>query len=556
MAFLTSLLAGAMPETAGPAAGMVAGIGEWLRSPLNLLLLFPMLGMVVLMFFEDKAKVRAVALWTTIATFVLSVGIALKYDFSAGGYAFDFSAPWFPSVGIHWRVGVDGIALPLILLTTLVSISAVVSSRGIQERVRLYHVLFLLLEASLLGVLVARDYFVFFIFWELMLLPMFFLIGIWGGKNRIYASIKFFLYTLLGSVALLIGIIVLYWGGQSVGMNTFDISRLAAVGASLPVKGAGLGLATQTWLFLLFFVGFGVKVPIVPLHTWLPDAHVQAPTPISMMLAAVLLKMGTYGFIRVVLPSVPDALRDPSGIAVPIMVTVGVVSMLYAAFAAMAQRDWKSMVAYSSISHMGYLIFALASQTDVGLSAAMFIMISHGLISACMFHLVGVVYDRTHNRDLYAYGGLGAVVPTFFTVWIFVGMANLGLPGLSGFWGEFMTFVAAFSRHDWSITLPVFGATNFFRFMAVIGAVTIVVTAAYMLLMLQRVFMGTLNEKWQGLKDMTRREIVAIVPLMVLILLYGLFPSTLVGLYDATTNMYAGAWGYTALADVGFFAGG
>lgn len=523
-------------------------IGAWafLTQPLNLLFIIPLLGMLVVALLGKRDKlVRQATLATTFVVFLQSLYVAFTSDFSNGAYSHVMSARWFPDLGIGWLVGVDGISLPIILLTTLVSISAVISSGSIKERVGMYHMLFLLLEASLLGVLIARDYFLFFVFWELMLLPMFFLIGLWGGKRRIYASIKFFLYTLLGSVALLVGILVLYWGAQADIGATFDINALAAWARNnMPVAGAGLGLASQTALFLLFFVGFGVKVPIVPLHTWLPDAHVQAPTPISMMLAAVLLKMGTYGFIRVVLPTVPGALRDPAGIAVPLMVIVGVVSMLYGALVAMAQKDWKSMVAYSSISHMGYLIFALASNTDVGLSAAMFIMISHGLISAVLFHLVGVVYERTHTRDMFAYGGLGAVVPTYFTIWIFAAMANLGLPGLSGFWGEFMTFVAAFRQGGWTVMLPGLGVTDFFRFMAVIGAITIVVTAAYMLLMLQRVFMGPKNEKWAGLKDMTPSEIYAIAPLMLLILVYGLFPKTLVGLYEATTNTLAHNLGY------------
>ncbi|MBC8514765.1 NADH-quinone oxidoreductase subunit M [bacterium] len=510
--------------------------------PLHVLIFLPLVGAGFIAFIKHEKRIRQVAIGTTVATFLASLWVWKVFVSAPAdnyGFRLNYGVPWFKELGVAWYTGIDGISLALILLTTVVSISAAISSRSIDSKLRMYYILFLLLITSLLGVLVARDYFLFFVFWELMLLPMYFLIGIWGGKRRIYASIKFFLYTLVGSVLLLIAILALHWSAPEIG---FGISQLAEKGATLPIKGAGL--ATQTTLFLLFFFGFGVKVPIVPFHTWLPDAHVQAPTPISMMLAAVLLKMGTYGFVRILLPTVPGAFHDLSGIAVPLVATVGVVSMLYGALVAMAQKDWKSMVAYSSISHMGYLVFALATNTELGLSAAMFIMISHGLISACMFHLVGVIYERTHNRNLLAYGGLGALLPGYFTIWIFVGMANLGLPGLSGFWGEFMTFVAAFSNHHWMVTSGLFAGMNFFRVLSAFGVITIVVTAAYMILMIQRIFMGPLNEKWADLKDMTKTEKWTIIPLMALILLFGIWPQGLVSLYAETTRALATNLGF------------
>ena len=529
--------------------------------PLNILIFLPLLGALIASFTKGEKKLRMVMIGTSAVTFLYSLQVwrlfslepAQKFIAELGesfadpfGFKLGYLAPWFPEIGmgngpgVSWYLGIDGISLSLIVLTTFVSISAAISSNSIKERLQLYVILFLLLETSLLGVLVARDFFMFFVCWEWMLLPMYCLIGIWGGKNRIYAAIKLFLYTLAGSVAVLIGILIMFWASP---VRSFGISELTTFFANnVPVTGPGL--VTQTSLFLLFFIGFGIKVPIVPFHTWLPDAHVQAPTPISMMLAAVLLKMGTYGFIRILLPATNGAIHDTNGIAVPIMAIVGVVSMIYAALAAMAQKDWKSMVAYSSISHMGYLIFAFSTASEIGLSAGMFIMISHGLISACMFHLVGVVYERTHNRDLLAYGGLGSIVPTYFTIWIFVGMANLGLPGLSGFWGEFMAFVAAFSKFDWIVSSGIFEGMNFFRVLAGFGVVTIVITAAYMLLMIQRIFMGPLNEKWKDLKDMKKWEVWAIAPVMFFILYYGLNPKALVDIYGESTARLAESLGY------------
>ncbi|MBI3322859.1 MAG: NADH-quinone oxidoreductase subunit M, partial [Candidatus Omnitrophica bacterium] len=378
---------------------------------------------------------------------------------------------------------------------------ACLASWSIAERKKEYFVLYLLLEVGMLGTFVAMDLFLFYIFWEVVLVPMYFLIGIWGGGRREYSAFKFFIYTLAGSLVMLLGILALYFQA-----HTFGLQELAALGPALDP-------AFQRLLFLAFFFGFAIKVPIVPFHTWLPDAHVDAPTPISVLLAGVLLKMGGYGFFRISYPLFPEGAQWFAGA----MACLGMINIVYGAFVAMAQTDFKRLVAYSSVSHMGFVLLGLASLTPEGMNGALLQMFNHGTITGGMFLLVGVLYDRTHTRRLDAFGGLGATLPVYAGILTFFSLASLGLPGLSGFVSEFLSLVGAFGVWRWQTVVSVLG---------------IVVAAAYMLTVLQRVLLGPLNERWRGLSDMNARELVTLVPLLLIILVLGVYPLLMLQLQD------------------------
>ncbi|MGH8102915.1 MAG: complex I subunit 4 family protein, partial [bacterium] len=395
---------------------------------------------------------------------------------------------------------------------------------AVDERVKDFMLFFLLLEVGMNGVFLAQDLFLFYIFWEFTLVPMYFLIGIWGGPRRIYAAIKFFLFTLAGSVALLLGILALYW---KTGLNTFDIVQLAVAARALP-------LAVQAPIFFAFFFGFAVKVPIVPLHTWLPDAHVEAPTPISVILAGVLLKTGGYGFYRFVYSTFPDAVKEYA----ILIAVIGVVSIVYGALVAMAQQDLKTLIALASVSHMGYVLFGLATMKPEGFSAGMFQMVSHGFVSASLFLLVGVIYDRTHTRGVNEFGGLGAILPAYFAFFTLAGLANLALPGLSGFWGEVLAYMGAFRNYDY-----VWNGMFTFRLLAFLAAPAIVVTAGYTLWTIQRIFMGPLNEAWKNLPDINWREKWSLAIPAVFIVAFGLMPSLLTNIYNNSMNILLGVFG-------------
>ncbi|MFN4182932.1 MAG: NuoM family protein, partial [bacterium] len=415
--------------------------------------------------------------------------------------------PWFPSVGISWVVGVDGLSMALLVLTGILFVAAALGSWSIKHRVKEYSIFFLVLQTGIIGVFIALDYFVFYIMWELMLVPMYFLIGIWGGPRRIYAAIKFFIYTLAGSIALLVGIILLYlYSGTEV--RSFFVPFLTGAGPSLPVP-------IQQWIFWLFFFGFGVKIPIVPLHTWLPDAHVEAPTPISVILAGLLLKTGGYGFFRFLYPTFPDMAR---AYAIPVA-TIGVIMVVYAALVAMAQADVKTLIANASISHMGYVVFGLSTMTPEGITAGIFQMVSHGFISGSLFLLAGVIYDRAHTRIINEFGGLAENMPGYYAFFTLAGMGNLALPGLSGFWGELLSYMGAFKNFDY-----VFGGVNLFRLLALAALPGIVITAGYTLWAIQRMFLGPLNPTWKDLKDVDFREVLSLAIPGFFIVLLGLFP--------------------------------
>ena len=470
---------------------------------LTALLACPLIGMLaVLALPRGSARtIRTLALFTTGAALLVSLRLLLDFRTGLPGMQFVERWAWIPPLNVSYHLGLDGISLPMVLLTTILGFLACVASGSITERQKEYYALYLLLEVGMLGTFVALDLFLFYVFWEIVLVPMYFLIGIWGGGRREYSAFKFFVYTLAGSLVMLLAILAL-----GLRAHTFDLVALAA-------QGHAWERSFQQLLFLGFFFGFAIKVPIFPFHTWLPDAHVDAPTPGSVLLAGVLLKMGGYGFFRIAYPLAPDGAQW-FGWA---MAVLGAVNIVYGAFVALAQTDFKRLVAYSSVSHMGFVLLGLASLTPSGFQGAMVQMFSHGLITGAMFLLVGVLYDRTHTRDLGAFGGLGARVPVYAGLLMFFSLASLGLPGLSGFVAEFLSLLGAFGVWRWQTILSVLG---------------IVVAAAYMLKVIGQVLLGPLNERWQGLTDMTPRELVSVAPLVLLVVLTGVYPLWLLRLQE------------------------
>ena len=441
---------------------------------------------------------------------------------------------WIPAFNIQYYLGVDGISLSLIMLTGLVSVLACLSSFSIEKNVKGYFSLFLLLLSCMMGVFMALDLLLFYVFFEVMLLPMYFLIAIWGGDNREYAAIKFLLYTLFGSVFILVAMLALYFwpgegplvflNGKQFTAHSFDIPTLSQAVADTSYYGSKI----QQWIFLLFFIGFCVKLPSFPFHTWLPDAHVQAPTPISMILAGVLLKIGGYGLIRLAWPLAPVGAFEWAYAAA----ALGVVSILYGALAAMAQTDFKKLVAYSSVSHMGYVTLGMAAMSfspdpryyAFGVNGAMFMMIAHGITSTGMFFLVGVIYDRAHTRDLNKLGGLLNVMPVYGAISILIFFGSMGLPGLCGFVAEVLAILAAF---------------NFDVVIGVLAAAAVILTAGYILWTIQRVFLGK-KEDWKGLPDMTFRELVIAAPLVFFTVLLGVYPNSLLSWMSPSVEQVVG----------------
>jgi len=469
------------------------------------LLALPALGILAILCMRRDAErlIERTAIAVTGLTLLLSLKLLSGFQPEVAALQFVERAAWIPQLNVFYHVGIDGLSLPMILLTTVLAFLACLGSTSIKERKKEYFVLYLLLEAGMLGTFMALDLFLFYVFWEVVLVPMYFLIGIWGGGRREYSAFKFFVYTLAGSLGMLVGILALYFRA-----HTFDMVALAQMGH-------GFDAGFQRLLFVLFFLGFAIKVPVFPFHTWLPDAHVDAPTPISVLLAGVLLKMGGYGFLRISYPILPEGAQ---WFAVA-MATLGMINIVYGAFVAMAQTDFKKLVAYSSVSHMGFVLLGLASFTPEGMNGALLQMFNHGMITGGMFLLVGVLYDRTHTRQLDAFGGLGATVPVYAGVLTFFSLASLGLPGLSGFVSEFMALVGTFPVWCWQTTVSVLG---------------VVVSAAYMLMVLQKVLLGPLNEKWRTLPDMTARELLTVVPLLLIVLFVGLYPLSVLRLQDVS----------------------
>ncbi|MHB1340808.1 MAG: complex I subunit 4 family protein [Coriobacteriia bacterium] len=471
---------------------------------LTAIVILPLLGAVAsaLVPKSRAGMARSIALGVTVTDLVLVVWMVLAFD-TAAGMQFVEKVSWIPQVGIQYYLGVDGISISMLFLSALLSVLAVVASWNQEVKPATYFAMLMLLEVGMNGVFLALDFVLFYVFWELVLVPMYFLIGTWGGPRREYAAIKFFLYTLFGSVFMLVGIIALYLHPAG---GSFDIVALA---------GSGLPVGFQWWVFAAFFLGFAVKVPVFPLHTWLPDAHVEAPTAASVLLAGILLKMGTYGFIRIALPILPGAAREWSGF----LAALAAISIVYGAAVAFAQKDLKKLVAYSSVSHMGFVMLGIASGTAEGLAGSIAVMFSHGIVTGMLFFLVGMVYERTHTRMIDEVSGLSAQVPVAAGLLAFASFASLGLPGLSGFVGEFLSLLGA-----WKSDIP--------AAWVVVAAIGVLLAAAYTLWMVQRVVLGTQSPAVKDLRDLTGREVAVLVPLAVLTLVVGLWWDVLLRFVD------------------------
>jgi NADH-quinone oxidoreductase subunit M len=472
---------------------------------LTLITFFPLAGLVAVLLIPARraGAVRVLATAVTGLEFLGTLALLSGFNSGSGDMQFVERASWIPAFHVQYLMGIDGISLLLILLTSLLTFLAVLSSwKAITDRVKEYYAFMLLLEVGMIGVFVSLDLVLFYVFWEVMLVPMYFLIGIWGGERKLYAAIKFFLYTLFGSVVMLVGILVLYFH-----YHTFDLTAMLAAGSVLP-------LALQSWVFLAFFLGFAIKVPMFPFHTWLPDAHVEAPTAGSVLLAGVLLKMGTYGFVRFSLPLFPDASRK----FVPLIVVLALVSIVYGALVSLLQKDMKKLVAYSSVSHMGFVMLGLFTFSPLAVKGAVLQMINHGISTGALFLVVGIVYERRHTRLIAEFGGLSSRLPVYAAVFMVMALSSIGLPGLNGFVGEFMILV---------------GTWNVNWVWAAVAATGIVLGAAYMLWLYQRVMFGRLdNAANESLKDLTVREVATFVPLIVMAFWIGLFPKPFIALVD------------------------
>jgi NADH-quinone oxidoreductase subunit M len=474
----------------------------------------PLAGAALLLSVDRKRDmaVKHVAFAVSLVTFVVSLALYGGFRLDVPGMQFTERALWIGWLGAEYHVGVDGISLLLVLLTTFLMPIAILSSySAVITSVKEYMVCMLLLETGMLGVFVALDLVLFYVFWEGMLIPMYFLIGIWGGPRRIYATIKFFLYTMAGGALMLVGIIALYFlnGARPGGEYTFDLLKMA--GPALPFQ-------TQAWLFLAFAVAFAIKVPMFPFHTWLPDAHVEAPTAGSVILAGILLKMGTYGFLRFALPLFPDATRYFT----PLISWLAIIGILYGALVSMVQPDLKKLVAYSSVSHLGFVMLGIFALTAQGVAGAILQMINHGLSTGALFLLVGMLYERRHTRMIEDFGGLARLVPVFTATFMLVTLSSIGLPGLNGFVGEFLILVGTFRV---SVLY------------AVLGTAGIILAAVYMLWMFQRVMFGPVTQDAnRSLTDLTPREVAVLVPILVLIVWIGIYPQPFLRTTEASVK--------------------
>ncbi len=507
---------------------------------LTITIFFPLLAAFIILLLPEDSKtgIRRLAFVLSLVPLVLVLIMWLNYDRAAADIQFQEFIPWFPSIGANYAVGLDGISLPLFLLTVILTPLSILASFNIEEKVKMYMVLFLIMETAMLGLFAAMDLLIFFIFWEFGLIPMYFLIRLWGGADRNYASFKFFIYTMAGSLGLLLSIQIM-----GVVTGTFSIPELLDVWVNLPnnVLLPVIGSVSVGWVkgvaFIAFFIAFAIKVPIWPFHTWLPDAHTQAPTAGSMILAGVLLKLGAYGFIRLVIPLFPEQ----SNATAFVLAWLGMLSIVMGGYAAFGQWDFKRLVAYSSINHMGFVVLGIAVMAFVygrsftggtiedailATNGAVFQMVNHGLSAAGMFFLVGVIYERTHTRDLKRYGGIWSVLPVYGAILIFTSMASLGLPGLNGFVSEFMVTAGSWNIFTVQLTLSMLG---------------LLMTGAYILKGIGATLHGPTKPEWLGLPKMTLREHAVIWPLMALMLSLGVWPQwILVFINDTVTKIFTG----------------
>jgi len=509
---------------------------------LSLITFLPIIGMVIILFLkkEQATLIKYVTIAATGIQLILSLLLLANFNYTAAGVfdqnSFQFiekfrwieipGISFLGTVKIDYFLGIDGLSMPMVILTSLISLIAAISSWNINKSIKGYFALFLLLDTGMMGVFVTLDFFLFYIFWELMLLPMYFLIGIWGGPRKEYAAIKFFIYTLFGSVFILLVMIGLYFSATETladGTKVFTFNMLTLMDSSnYTAYGILSPFNPDNWrlvAYIALFVGFAIKIPMFPFHTWLPDAHVEAPTPISVILAGVLLKLGTYGILRISYPMFPDITRD----LMWYIALFGMVNIIYGALVALAQKDFKKLIAYSSISHMGYVLLGMASLSTTGVNGAIFQMFNHGTITAMLFLIVGVVYDRAHTRGLDDFGGLASQMPVytgFVTVAFF---AAIGLPSMSGFISEALVFVGAF------------GVASI-RVLTMISTLGILLGAGYMLWTLQRIFFGKLNEKWSSLADLDTREYIMFIPLTIIIIFLGIYPSGMLDVMNTSVN--------------------
>ena len=473
---------------------------------LTCVIFFPLIGILLILLVKNNDLIRSIALGTSIIDFFISLPVWLHFDSTTYRMQLGETATWIPQFHINYTLGVDGISLWLVMLTTfLTPVCVICSWNAIEKRVKEFMISILLMETAMLGVFMALDFILFYVFWEAMLIPMYLIIGVWGGPNRIYAAIKFFLYTLAGSLLLLIAIITLYFMGG----ETFDLLALMK-GHYSPV--------IQFWLFWAFFIAFAIKVPMFPFHTWLPDAHVEAPTAGSVILASVLLKMGTYGFLRFCLPLAPGA-SHAYHYAVLIL---SVIAILYGAFMAMAQEDMKKLIAYSSVSHMGFVTLGIFAFNIQGIEGALLQMINHGITTGALFLCVGIVYDRTHSRQISDYGGIARNMPVYATLLVIFSLSSLGLPGTNSFIGEFLVLLGAFLSN---------------RVVGVVATFGIIWAAVYMLWLVQRVLFGQITKESNAkLPDLSWRELSTLIPLLALVFFIGFYPNPFLSLMHASVD--------------------
>lgn len=483
------------------------------------MILVPLVGGIILLFIKNESAnlIKYLGLLFSTAAFVISLIIYFGFDASSSEFQFIHRYHWIDNLNISYFVGIDGMSMLLVLLTTFLTPLTLISSwSSIEHKIKEFTFFMLMLEVGMLGVFVSLDLFLFYVFWEAMLIPMYFIIGIWGGKERIYASIKFFIYTMAGSLIMLVAIIWLaVYASEITGYFTTNLLLLYSVAP-------GIAKDIQNWMFLAFAISFAIKVPLFPFHTWLPDAHVQAPTAGSVILAGVLLKMGTYGLLRFNLPLFPDASLNFAG-AISVLAVIGII---YGALVAMVQTDMKKLVAYSSVSHLGFVVLGIFALNQESVQGAIIQMVNHGLSTGALFLLVGVIYERTHTREIADYGGIAKIVPFYAFALLFASLSSVGLPGLNGFVGEFLILLGSFQSsvlNSWWFTI--FAASG------------VIFAAVYLLWMYQRVAFGEVkNHKLVGLKDMNAREIFVMIPIFIFIVWIGIYPGTFLKVSESTTQ--------------------
>jgi len=492
---------------------------------LSLTIFLPLAGAAVVAMLRDARAIKVTALSVSAVTFIVSLPLWFAFDAAKGSYAlaigdllqFEVNKPWIEALNIRYHIGLDGISLLLVMLTTFLTPLCIWGSfASVSKSLKGYYAALLLLETGMLGVFAAMDLVLFYVFWEAMLIPMYLLIGIWGGQNRVYAAVKFILYTMVGSLLMLVGILWLAWNALP-GGTTFDLVKIMSAGV-IPQE-------AQLWLFGAFALAFAIKVPMFPFHTWLPDAHTEAPTAGSVILAGVLLKMGTYGFVRFCIPLFPLAAKELA----PTMMALALIGIVYGALVTILQTDMKRLIAYSSVSHLGFVMLGLFAFNMQGLQGGTIQMINHGLSTGALFFLVGVIYDRRHSRLIAEYGGLAKVMPKYATLFLIVSLSSIGLPGLNGFIGEFLVLTGAFKAH------PAYG---------VIGATGVIFAAVYLLWMYQRVFFGEIkHEANRNLPDLTRTELMILCCLLIFIVWIGVHPTTFTAVSENAVRMVMGRVG-------------